>query len=93
MQQQLGLYNVPLNQIAALMSGSQIQSPQFQQYSGGGQIGAAPVAQAATNQGNYDTAAYNAKMGALGSLYSGIGSIAGGAAGGPKGLMGMFTGG
>ena len=79
MQQQLGLYNVPLNQITALMSGSQIQAPQFQQYSGGGQIGAAPVAQAATNQGNYDTAAYNAQMGALGGLYSGLGSIGGGA--------------
>jgi hypothetical protein len=81
LQQQLGLYNVPLNQITALMSGSQIQAPQFQQYSGGGQIGAAPVAQAATNQGNYNTAAYNAQMGALGGLYSGIGSIGGAAAG------------
>ena len=92
-QQQLAQYNQPLNQIAALMGGSQIQAPQFQQYSGGGQIGAAPVAQAATNQGNYNTAAYNAKMGALGSLYGGIGGIVGGAAGGPGGIMGMFTGG
>ena len=81
MSQQLGLYNQPLNQITALMSGSQIQAPQFQQYTGGGQIGAAPVAQAATNQGNYNTAAYNAQMGALGGLYSGIGSIGGAAAG------------
>ena len=77
LQQQLGLYNQPLNQITALMSGSQIQAPQFQSYTGGGQIGAAPVAQAATNQGNYDTAAYNAQMGALGGLYQGLGSIAG----------------
>ena len=76
-QQQLAQYNQPLNQIAALMSGSQIQAPQFQQYSGGGQIGAAPVAQAATNQGNYNTAAYNAQMQSLGGLYSGLGSIAG----------------
>jgi hypothetical protein len=78
LQQQLGLYNVPLNQITALMSGSQIQAPQFQNYVGGGQIGAAPVAQAATNQGNYDTAAYNSKMQALSGLYQGIGSVAGG---------------
>jgi hypothetical protein len=91
-QQQLAQYNQPLNQIAALMSGSQIQAPQFQQYSGGGQIGAAPVAQAATNQGNYNTATYNSQMGALGSLYGGIGSIAGSAAGGPAGMLGMFTG-
>ena len=80
LQQELGLYNVPLNQITALMSGSQIQAPQFQNYTGGGQIGAAPVAQAATNQGNYNTAAYNAKMNALSGLYQGIGSIAGSAA-------------
>jgi hypothetical protein len=79
LQQELGLYNVPLNQITALMSGSQIQAPQFQTYTGGGQIGAAPVAQAATNQGNYNTAAYNAQMQALGGLYSGLGSMAGGA--------------
>jgi len=85
LQQQLGLYNQPLNQITALMSGSQIQAPQFQQYTGGGQIGAAPVAQAATNQGNYDTAAYNSQMGALGGLYSGLGSLAGGALGGSLG--------
>jgi hypothetical protein len=81
-QQQLAQYNQPLNQIAALMGGSQIQAPQFQQYSGGGQIGAAPVAQAATNQGNYNTAAYNSQMGALGGLYSGLGSLGGGALGG-----------
>ena len=81
MQQQLGLYNVPLNQITALMSGSQIQAPQFQQYTGaGGQISAAPVAQAATNQGNYDTAAYNSQMQALSGLYQGIGNIGGSAA-------------
>lgn len=77
LQQQLGLYNVPLNQITALMSGSQIQAPQFQQYTGGGQIGAAPLAQAAANQGNYNTAAYNAQMQGYGGLLGGLGSIAG----------------
>lgn len=85
LQQELGLYNIPLNQITALMSGSQIQMPQFQQYTGGGQIGAAPLAQAATNQGNYNTAAYNAQMQALGGLYGGLGSLAGGALGGSFG--------
>jgi hypothetical protein len=78
--------NQPLNEIMGLLSGSQIQTPQFQGYAGGGNIQAAPVAQAATNQGNYNTAAYNARMGALGGLYQGIGSIAGGAAAG-----GMFS--
>lgn len=91
LQQQLGLYNVPLNQITALMSGSQIQAPQFQQYTGGGQIGAAPVAQAATNQGNYNTAAYNAQMGALGGLYGGLGSLAGGGLSGGLGAGGFLN--
>src|SRR5215831_17219509 len=44
LQQQLGLYNVPLNEITALMSGSQIQNPQFQQYSGAN-VAAAPIFQ------------------------------------------------
>lgn len=78
LQQELGLYNVPLNQITALMSGSQIQTPQFQQYSGPGRIEAPQLAQAAQNLGNYNTAAYNAKMQALGGLYQGIGSVVGG---------------
>jgi hypothetical protein len=90
LQQNIAMRNQPLNEILGLLSGSQIQTPQFQGYAGGGNIQAAPVAQAATNQGNYDTAAYNAQMQALGGLYGGIGSIAGAAAGSPGGLMGMF---
>ena len=81
LQQNLAMRNQPLNEIMGLLSGSQIQTPQFQGYAGGGNIQAAPVAQAATNQGNYNTAAYNARMGALGGLYQGIGSIGGAAAG------------
>jgi hypothetical protein len=82
LQQNIAMRNQPLNEIMGLLSGSQIQTPQFQGYAGGGNIQAAPVAQAATNQGNYNTAAYNAQMGALGGLYSGIGSMAGGVLGG-----------
>ena len=77
LQQNIAMRNQPLNEIMGLLSGSQIQTPQFQNYVGGGNIEAAPVAQAATNQGNYNTAAYNAKMQALGGLYQGIGNIAG----------------
>jgi hypothetical protein len=82
LQQNIAMRNQPLNEIMGLLSGSQIQTPQFQAYQGGGNIQAAPVAQAATNQGNYNTAAYNAQMGALGGLYGGIGSMAGGVLGG-----------
>ena len=50
LSQQLGLYNQPLNQINALMSSSQIQTPQFQSYSGAN-VAAAPVFQGAQQQG------------------------------------------
>lgn len=79
---QLALYNQPLNQVSALMSGSQIQAPQFQQYGGGGSIQGAPLLQAATNQGNYDTAAYNSQQQGLGGLFGGLGTAAGSILGG-----------
>jgi hypothetical protein len=50
LQQQLALYNQPLNQISALMSGSQIQNPQFQGYTGAN-VQAAPVFQGVQQQG------------------------------------------
>ncbi len=74
MQQQLALRNQPLNEINALQSGSQIQNPQFQAYSGQN-VAAAPVFQGAQAQGQYaqdvygqQIAAQNARMAALGSL-------------------------
>lgn len=81
-QQQLAQYNQPLNQVTALMSGSQIQNPQFQAYTGQN-VQAAPVFQATQAQGQFaqDTygqqmAAYNAKMGALGSVLGMAGKAA-----------------
>ena len=55
--QQLALRNQPLNEVTALMSGSQIQTPQFQQYTGQN-VAPAPVfgatqAQAANNTQNF----------------------------------------
>ena len=84
MAQQLGLYNQPLNQITALMSGSQIQNPTFQAYTGQN-VQAAPVFQGAQAQGNYaqglygqQMAGYNAQMGAIGALAGAAGTAAGG---------------
>ena len=91
LQQNLAMRNQPLNEIMGLLSGSQIQTPQFQAYQGGGNIQAAPVAQAATNQGNYNTAAYNAQMQALGGLYGGLGSLAGGVLSGGLGAGGFLN--
>ena len=72
--QQLAQYNQPLNQVTALMSGSQIQNPQFQAYSGQN-VQAAPVfqgvqAQDQSAQNTYaqQVAKYNAGMGALGQI-------------------------
>lgn len=72
--QQLQLRNQPLNEINALMSGSQIQMPSFQGYQGAN-VAATPVLQGAQLGGQQaqDTygqqmAAYNAKLGALGSV-------------------------
>lgn len=84
LQQQLALRNQPINEIAALMSGVQVNMPQFQGYQGAN-VAAAPVfagTQAAGDfaQRNYanQTAAYNAKMGLLGGLAGAAGSAAGG---------------
>lgn len=74
LQEALGLYNQPLNQITALMSGSQIQTPQFQNYQGTN-IGAAPIANATAQQGQFAQGLYGQQMGAYNSLLQGIGNI------------------
>lgn len=71
LQQQLGLYNQPLNQITALMSGSQIQTPQFGQYQGAN-IAAAPLANATAQQGQWSQNAYNQQMGSYNNMMSGL---------------------
>ena len=85
-QQQLAQYNQPLNQIAALMSGSQIQNPQFQQYTGAN-VAAAPMYQAAQNQGQYNQNVYGQQMAGYNSMLGGLSSL-GGAAFGIPGLFG-----
>lgn len=84
LQEAYNLYNQPLNQITALMSGSQIQAPQFQQYQGSS-AQAAPLFQGTQAQGNYaqqsyaqQMAGYNSMMGAVGSLFGAAGTAAGG---------------
>lgn len=84
LQQQLALRNQPINEIAALMSGVQVNMPQFQGYQGAN-VAAAPVfagTQAAGDfaQRNYSNqvANYNAQMGLLGGLAGAAGTAAGG---------------
>jgi hypothetical protein len=84
LQEQLALRSQPLNEIAAIMGGAQVQMPQFQAYQGA-DVAAAPIfgaQQAAGNfaQQNYanQTSAYNARMGLYGSLAGAAGSYFGG---------------
>lgn len=79
----LQLRNQPINEINALMEGSQIQNPQFQGYTGAG-VNAAPIYQAAQDQGNYAMGLYGQQMAARNANMSALGNIAGSA-------MGMFN--
>jgi hypothetical protein len=91
LQEQLALRSQPLNEIAAIMGGAQVQMPQFQAYQGA-DVAAAPIfgaTQAAGNfaQQNYanQVAAQNAQMGLYGSLAGMAGSALGGQFGGALG--------
>lgn len=86
LQEALSLYNQPLNQITALMSGSQIQNPQFQQYQGSN-IQAAPLFNAAQQQGQYAQGLYGQQMAGYNSTMGGLANL-GGAAFGIPGLFG-----
>lgn len=81
LQQQLGLYNQPLNQISALMSGSQVQMPQFQGYTGAN-VAAAPIMAGAQAQDQAAVQRYNVAQGGQNALTGAIGSMAG---------MGMYA--
>jgi hypothetical protein len=85
LDQQLALRNQPLNQITGLMSGSQIQMPQFQGYQGAN-IAAAPIYQATQDafQGQMDQ--YGIRQQAKNNLTSGLMSL-GGSAAGAAGMM------
>ena len=98
LQEQLALRSQPLNEIAAIMGGAQVQMPQFQAYQGA-DVAAAPIfgaTQAAGNfaQQNYanQMAGYNAQMGLLGSVAGMAGTALGGPLGGAIG-KGLFGGG
>jgi len=63
--------NLPINEITALMSGSQINNPQFTPYTGAN-VAAAPIAQ--TTQNAYQNALnnYNTQVGSQNNMTSGL---------------------
>lgn len=73
-QEQAYLRSLPLNELTALMSGAQVQSPQFQSYYTNN-AAAAPIMDAGIAQGNYNMqAAQNRQSGANG-LMGGLASL------------------
>jgi hypothetical protein len=88
-QAQMAAYNQPLNQVTALESGSQIQNPQFQQYTGAN-VAAAPVFQGTQAQGQADMNLYGIQQNAANSANQGLYSL-GGAALGAAGAAGGFA--
>jgi len=69
---------LPLNEINALMSGSQIQNPQFNAYQGSN-VAAAPIANATAQQGAYNQNLYNQQIAGQNANTAGLFSL--GAAG------------
>lgn len=78
--QALQQYNLPINVIAALTSGSQIQNPQFPSYQGTN-IAPPQIAQAAAQQAQYGQNIYNQQMGQANANTTGLYSLGGAALG------------
>jgi len=78
---------MPLNEITALMSGSQIQNPQFGAYQGA-TVAPPPIFQATTAQGAFDANAYNQQVAQQNAMTSGMFSLGGAALGAPVGTFG-----
>lgn len=69
---------VPLNEITALMSGSQVSNPfAMPSYAQNASVAPAPVYGAATDAGNYASDIYNVKAQQAGNLQSGLFSLGG----------------
>jgi hypothetical protein len=79
LQKQLALRNQPLNEITGLMSGSQLQMPQFQGYNPTN-IAPAPVFAGAQAQGAADMQRYGIQQSGANAQTSGLYSLAGAAA-------------
>jgi hypothetical protein len=91
--QQAAIRSIPVNEISALLSGGQVNVPQFQGYSGV-TVAPAPIFQAGQAAGDFaqrnyqnQVGSYNAGMGLLGSLAGAAGT----AVSGPLGVAGLFT--
>jgi hypothetical protein len=80
------LRQLPLNEITALMSGSQIQNPQFGAYQGS-TVTPAPLFQATQQQGLFDANTYNQQVSQANAQTAGMYSLGGAALGAPPGTF------
>jgi hypothetical protein len=90
LQKQLALRNQPLNEITGLMSGSQLQMPQFQGYNPTN-IAPAPIFAGAQAQGNAALQNYGIQQSGANAMTSGLFNLAGAAAMGPVGTFAGFS--
>jgi len=67
---------MPLNEVNALVEGSQIQNPQFGAYQGSN-VAPAPIANAAAQQGAFDQNTYNQNVGSYNQQLAGLYSLGG----------------
>lgn len=74
-EEQAYLRSLPLNEVNALRTGSQVSSPQFQSYYTGGQAQGAPMFDAATAQGNYNMQAHQQRQGGMNALLGGLANM------------------
>lgn len=90
-QEALFARQLPLNELNALRTGSQVQMPQFQPFQGVGNIQPPPLYNAAIQAGQYGTDVYNAQVGQQNALMSGLFGL--GAAGmmAPAGTFSWLT--
>ena len=80
---------LPLNEITALMSGSQIQNPQFGAYQAS-TVAPPPIFQATQQKGMFDANTYNQQVAEANAQTAGMYSLGGAALGAPKGTFSMF---
>ncbi len=75
-QQDQTLRNLPLNELNALMSGQQVQNPEFKNYYLQNQTAGADYLGAASSQGDWDRGIYNAQAAEASSGNAALGNLA-----------------
>ena len=79
--------NQILNELNALRTGAQAQTPQFGNTNSGAQVGASPIAQSVYNSYQGDMANYNAQVGSNNAMMGGLTSLGGAAMMAPAGTF------